>query len=93
MDEEAVREFVDQAQATLEASPQMDEEATKFRLVVPFIEVLGWDTRSTEVEPEHTVRMATGTTKVDFALQIGDTPVVFVEAKPAHSGLGEDSVA
>lgn len=88
-----MREFVDQAQATLEASPQMDEEATKFRLVVPFIEVLGWDTRSTEVEPEHTVRMATGKTKVDFALQLGDTPVVFVEAKPARSGLDEDSVA
>jgi len=88
-----VRKFVDQAQATLEASPQMDEEATKFRLVVPFIEVLGWDTRSTEVEPEQTVRMATGKTKVDFALQLGDTPVVFVEAKPARSSLNEDSVA
>lgn len=93
MDEGEVREFVDQAQATLEASPQMDEEATKFRLVLPFIEVLGWDSRSTEVEPEHTVRMATGKTKVDFALQLGDTPVVFVEVKPARSSLDEDSVA
>jgi len=92
MDEGEVWEFVDQAHATLEASPQMDEEATKFRLVVPFIEVLGWDSRSTEVEPEHTVRMATGKTKVDFALQLGDTPVVFVEAKPARSTLDEDSV-
>jgi len=60
MDEGEVREFIDQAQATLEASPQMDEEATKFRLIVPFIELLGWDSRSTEVEPEHTVRMALG---------------------------------
>ncbi|MUW14227.1 restriction endonuclease subunit R [Halorubrum sp. CBA1125] len=93
MDEGEVREFVDQAQATLEASPQMDEEATKFRLVIPFIELLGWDSRSTEVEPEHTVRMATGKTKVDFALQLGDTPVVFVEAKPARSSLDEDSIA
>jgi len=93
MDEEAVREFVNQAQAILEASPQMDEEATKFRLVVPFIEVLGWDSRSTEVEPEHTVRMATGKTKVDFALMLGDTPVVFVEAKPARSTLNDDNVA
>ena len=93
MEEEAVREFVDQAQTTLEASPQMDEEATKFRLIIPFIEVLGWDSRSTEVEPEHTVRMATGKTKVDFALLLGDTPVVFVEAKPARSSLDDDSVA
>jgi hypothetical protein len=92
MDEQAVREFVDEAESLLEASPQMDEEATKFRLVVPFIELLGWDTRSTEVEPEHTVRMATGKTKVDFALLLGDTPVVFIEAKPARSTLDEDSV-
>lgn len=92
MDEEAVRKFVDQAKAILEASPQMDEEATKFRLIVPFIELLGWDTRSIEVEPEHTVRMATGKTKVDFALLVGDTPVVFIEAKPARSDLNENSV-
>lgn len=87
-----MEEFVDQAQTTLEASPTMDEEATKFRLIVPFIEVLGWDTRSTEVEPEYTVRMATGKTKVDFALLLGDTPVVFIEAKPARSSLDKDSV-
>lgn len=92
MDREAVREFVDQAQSILEASPQMDEEATKFRLVVPFIELLGWDTRSTEVDPEYTVRMATGTTKVDFALLVGDTPVVFIEAKPARSTLAKNNV-
>ena len=92
MDEEAVREFADQAQASLEASPQMDEEATKFRLILPFIELLGWNTRSTEVEPEYSVRMATGKTKVDFALQLGDTPVVFIEAKPARSALSKDSI-
>jgi len=92
MEREAVREFVDEAEAILEASPQMAEEKTKLRLIIPFIELLGWDTRSTEVEPEYTVRMATGKTKVDFALLLGDTPVVFIEAKPARSGLGEDSV-
>ncbi|MDG5821930.1 type I restriction enzyme HsdR N-terminal domain-containing protein, partial [Natronococcus sp. A-GB7] len=92
MEEESVEEFVDQAQATLEASPAMDEEATKFRLIVPFIEVLGWNTRSTEVEPEYTVRMATAKTKVDFALLLGDTPVVFIEAKPSRSDLSEDSI-
>lgn len=91
--EQAVREFVEEAESILEASPQMDEEKTKLRLILPFIELLGWDTRSTEVEPEYTVRMATGKTKVDFALLIGDTPVVFIEAKPARSGLDEDSVA
>lgn len=92
MDEAAVRDYVEQAKSTLEASPQMDEETTKIRLIQPFIEVLGWDLRSPEVEPEHTVRMATGTTKVDFALVIGETPVVFIEAKPASTSLGSDSV-
>ena len=36
--------------------------------------------------------MATGKTKVDYALLLGETPVVFVEAKPARSTLGDDSV-
>lgn len=92
MDEQAVREFVEEAESILEASPQMDEEPTKFRLILPFIELLGWDTRSTEVEPEYTVRIATRTTQVDFALLLGDTPVVFVEAKPARSNLNNDNV-
>jgi len=92
MDKEAVEEFVDEAQSILEASPQMEEEPTKFRLILPFIELLGWNTRSTEVDPEYTVRMATGKTKVDFALLLGETPVVFIEAKPARSRLDSDSV-
>lgn len=92
MDEQAVREYVNEAESVLEASPQMSEEPTKFRLILPFIELLGWDPRSTEVEPEYTVRIATRTTQVDFALQLGDTPVVFVEAKPARSGLNDDSI-
>ncbi len=93
MDTHAVREFVTEAESILEASPQMDEEKTKLRLVLPFIELLGWNTRAIEVEPEHTVRMATGKTKVDFALLVGETPVVFIEAKPARSTLDTDSVA
>jgi len=91
MDDEAVREFVEQARATLESSPQMDEETTIFRLIIPFIKLLGWNTRSTEVEPEYTVRMGTGIKKVDFALLIGETPVVFIEAKAAASDLDDDS--
>lgn len=45
MDKEAVREFVDEAQSILEASPQMGEEKTKLRLIIPFIEILGWDSQ------------------------------------------------
>lgn len=93
MDRTALRQYVARSKSVLETSPQMDEETTKLRLTVPFIELLGWDTRSTEVEPEHTVQTATGKTKVDFALLLGDRPVVFIESKPARSDLAEDTVA
>ena len=36
--------------------------------------------------------MASGSTHVDYALLIGDTPVVFVEAKPARTTLTESEV-
>ncbi|MEZ3144501.1 type I restriction enzyme HsdR N-terminal domain-containing protein [Halobaculum sp. MBLA0143] len=92
MDEDAVAEYVDQSQGLIDASPQMDEETTKVRLVNPFLELLGWDLRSTEVELEYTVRFATRTTHVDYALTVGDSPAVFVEAKAARSGLTDDNV-
>ncbi len=92
MDESAVREYVDQSRSILEASPQMSEENTKVRLIQPLIELLGWNIYSTEVELEYSVRIATRRTKVDYALLIGDTPVVFIEAKPSGSDLSEDSI-
>ena len=92
MDEDVVAEYVDQSQQLLDASPQMDEETTKVRLVHPFLELLGWDLRSTEVELEYTVRIATQTTHVDYALTVGDSPAVFVEAKAARSALTDDDV-
>ncbi|HET7323340.1 MAG TPA: type I restriction enzyme HsdR N-terminal domain-containing protein [Halococcus sp.] len=92
MDESAVKEYVDQSRSILEASPQMSEENTKVRLIQPFIELLGWNIYSTEVELEYPVRIATRQTKVDYALLVGDTPVVFIEAKPSGSDLSDDSV-
>jgi len=87
MDHADVVDYVERSQQLIEASPQMDEENTKVRLVQPFLELLGWNLYSTEVELEYTVPMATGSTHVDFALLVGDSPVVFVEAKPLRSGL------
>lgn len=92
MDSEAVREYVEQSESILEASPQMDEENTKVRLIQPFIELLGWNIYSTEVELEYTVQMGTQRSKVDYALMLGDTPVVFIEAKSARSVLSEKNV-
>jgi len=92
MDSDEVAEYVERSQQLLEASPQMNEQNTKVRLVQPLLELLGWDLYSTEVELEYTVPMASGSTHVDYALLVGDSPVVFVEAKAASSGLSSQNV-
>ncbi|MCU4925415.1 type I restriction enzyme HsdR N-terminal domain-containing protein [Halobacteria archaeon AArc-dxtr1] len=92
MNSEAVRDYVEQSRTLLEASPQMDEENTKVKLIQPFVDLLGWNFYSTEVQLEYTVQMGTQTSKVDYALMVGDTPVVFIEAKSARSDLSETNV-
>jgi len=92
MDGEAVRNYVEQSRSLLEASPQMDEENTKVKLIQPFVDLLGWNFYSTEVQLEYTVQMGTQSSKVDYALMLGDTPVVFIEAKSARSDLSESDV-
>lgn len=92
MNRQRINEYVERSQQLLESSPQMDEENTKVKLVQPFLELLGWDLYSTEVALEYTIPMASGSTHVDYALLVGDSPVVFVEAKPARSTLSEGEV-
>lgn len=89
MDETAVREYVDRSLSIVEASPQMDEENTKTKLVNPFIELLGWDLYSTEVELEYTVDIATGTRKVDYALFVDGVPRIVVEAKGCDTDVAK----
>lgn len=67
----------------------MDEQNTKRKIIEPLIEVLGWDIISSDVELEYSVRMGSGTKKVDYALKLEDTPVVFVEAKGCDTGLNQ----
>lgn len=92
MNTQAVVEHVERSKSLLEASPGLDEENTKAKLIQPLLELLGWDLYSTEVELEHTVPMASGRTRVDYALKVGGNPVVFVEAKPARSELSESEL-
>lgn len=87
MNGEAVREYVDRSQSIIEASPQMDEENTRAKLVQPFIELLGWDIYSTDVELEYSIQMGTGTKKVDYALLVDGAPKLLVEAKGLDVGL------
>jgi len=92
MDRQEIDEYVRRSQQLIESSPQMDEENTKVKLVQPFLELLGWDLYSTEVSLEYTIPMASGSTHVDYALLVGDSPVVFVEAKPVRSNLTDTEV-
>ncbi|CQR49835.1 type I restriction enzyme HsdR N-terminal domain-containing protein [Haloferax massiliensis] len=92
MKQDEVDEYVQRSLQLIETSPQMDEQNTKVRLVQPFLELLGWDLYSTEVELEYTIPMASGSTHVDYALLVGDSPVVFVEAKPVRSDLTNSEV-
>ena len=92
MNGEVVENYVGQSQTLLEASPQMDEENTKVKIIQPFVDLLGWNFYSTEVQLEYTVQMGTQSSKVDYALMVGDTPVVFIEAKPARSDLSDGNV-
>lgn len=92
MDRDEVKEYVERSQQLIGASPQMNEENTKVRLVQPLLELLGWDFYSTEVELEYTVPMASGSTHVDYALLIGDSPVMFVEVKPVRSDLTSGNI-
>ena len=92
MNTDKTAEYVERCQQLIESSPQMDEENTKVKLVQPFLELLGWDLYSTEVALEYTVPMASGSTHVDYALLVGDSPVVFVEAKPVRSSLTDQNI-
>ena len=63
------------------------EEATKQGVILPLLNRVGWDTEDVnEVFPEYPVASVG---KVDYALRIGETNQVFVEAKSWGGSLGE----
>jgi hypothetical protein len=90
MDREEVRAYVERSEDIIDEAPQMGETNTKEMLVRRFIRVLGWEFHPSEVKLEYPVRMASTRTKVDYALMIEDTPVVFVEAKGLDTPLSDD---
>jgi hypothetical protein len=66
-----------------------NEEATKTALVLPFLQVLGYDVFDpTEVVPEFTadVGIKKGE-KVDYAICMGDKPIILIECKPHGAKL------
>jgi hypothetical protein len=67
----------------------MDEQNTRWKLIEPLLEALGWEMLSAEVELEYSVQMGVGTKKVDYTLMLEDVPAVFVEARGADSSISE----
>ncbi|KYH27895.1 hypothetical protein HAPAU_05700 [Halalkalicoccus paucihalophilus] len=82
MDREALERYIDRSLDLVDASPQMDEQNTRAKLIDPLVrDVLGWDLYSTEVELEYPIQMGSSKTKVDYALLLEGSPAVFIEAK------------
>jgi len=89
MDAEEVREYARRSRRVVEADSELDEQNTKVKLVQPLIRLLGWDIYSEAVELEHAVQIGSRRTRVDYALKIDGSPVMFVEAKACRDDLAE----
>lgn len=85
----ALKNYTERSTAILAEAPQMDEANTKRKLIEPLLDVLGYDVLTPEVELEYSVQMGVGTKKVDYALLVDDTPVVFIEAKGCDTTLSD----
>ena len=71
------------------------EEATKTSLVLPFIQMLGYDIFDpTEVVPEFTADIGIKRgEKVDYAIMQRGKPAILIECKKYGSNLAEDAVS
>ena len=71
------------------------EEATKSSLVLPFLQMLGYEIFDpTEVVPEYTADVGTKKgEKVDYVLMQGGKPAVLIECKRYGSNLGDPEIS
>ena len=89
MDEEAVRAYVEHAEATIEAAPQMGEATTKAAVLREFLDILGWEIPA-NTQLEYSVEAFGRTFRVDYALVLEGAPVAFLEAKGVDTSLTEE---
>lgn len=86
MNEEAVRDYIKQAESVIESSPQMDEANTKAAVLRDFLDLLDWNIpKNTQLE--YSVKAFGRTFRVDYALVLEGTPVAFLEAKGIDTPL------
>lgn len=70
-----------------------NEETTKQVLIIPFLQVLGYDVfNPLEIRPEFYAEFGKKGEKVDYAIFKDGTPVMFIEAKPVTANLSNTSV-
>lgn len=89
MDRDAVAEYVERSQSTIESSPQMGEATTKAAVLRDFLDLLDWQIPS-NTELEYSVKAFGRTFKVDYALVLEGAPVAFLEAKGVDTPLTDD---
>jgi hypothetical protein len=89
MSRDGVEEYVERSKSLIDSSPQMGEENTKVKLIQPLIELLGWDTFSSEVELEYPIQIGQGHARADYARLLDGSPAVFVEAKGCDTTLSD----
>ncbi len=81
-----MREYVEQAQSTIESAPQMQEATTKAAVLADFLDLLNWEIPA-DTQLEYSVKAFNRTYKVDYALILEGTPVAFLEAKGVDTPL------
>ena len=90
-------DFIDKVKQLASRIPQQldycqTEEATKNALVMPFINILGYDVfNPIEVVPEYTADIGTKKgEKVDYAIIMDGKPIMFFECKWARADLNKE---
>ena len=81
--------------AQTHAAHAQTEEATKTALVLPFLNVLGYDVfNPTEVVPEYTADVGQKRgEKVDYAILKDGAPIIILECKPVRSDLNSENAS
>jgi len=88
MDRNEVEKYIEDAQSTIDSSPQMGEATTKAAVLRDFLELLDWEIPD-NTQLEYSVKAFGKTYKVDYALILEGTPVAFIEAKGVDTPLNE----
>jgi hypothetical protein len=89
---ENIKEYAKKTIHLIERNQKMNEPNTKEKIIRPFIEILGWDTSSDDVELEFSIQLGTSTAHADYALMVDNKPFLFIEAKGLDNDIQESHI-